>query len=112
MPRIPNHEKAIIDIDKIRLYCLNPFHPTGKNKARIFRNILGLTMEDSEWLSNQILIGLATNDAHTGTSDKYGKRYTIRIRIRNLEKEAMVITGWIIKKDEDFPRLTTCYIKL
>ncbi len=67
-------------------------------------------MEDSEWLCNMILTGLATSEAQTGLSDKYGKRYTVRIRIRKLEKEAMVTTGWIIKKNEDFPRLTTCYI--
>ena len=34
--KIPNAELAIVDIRKLRDYCLNPAHDEGKHKARLF----------------------------------------------------------------------------
>ena len=31
--KIPNAERAIVDIRKLRGYCLNPQHVKGKHKA-------------------------------------------------------------------------------
>jgi hypothetical protein len=39
--KLPNAERAFVDIEKLRGYCLNPYHIRGKNKARIFSSILG-----------------------------------------------------------------------
>jgi hypothetical protein len=36
MARLPNSERAILDIRKIEDYCLNPEHPRGRHKARLF----------------------------------------------------------------------------
>lgn len=48
--QIPNCERAIVDIVKLRDYCLNLDHIRGRHKARIFRNALGLTMDDANLL--------------------------------------------------------------
>jgi hypothetical protein len=40
-----------------------------------------------------------------------GKRFSVIMKIRIFEKEAFVTTGWIIKIGENFPRLTSCYVK-
>jgi hypothetical protein len=45
---IPNGELAIVDIRKLRDYCPNLNHNTGKHKARLFLYILGITAEDAE----------------------------------------------------------------
>ena len=108
---LPNYEQAFIAIEKLADYCLNPFHPVGKDKAIVFKSALGLTDQDASFLEEAILNALPESESVIEREDQYGKRYTVDIKIRNLEKEAMVRTGWIIKKDEDFPRLTTCYIK-
>jgi hypothetical protein len=34
--RLPNGERAIVDIRKLREYCLNPLHLRGHNKARAY----------------------------------------------------------------------------
>jgi hypothetical protein len=47
---IPNAENAIVDIRKLRDYCLNPEHENGKHKARLFASILGMTADDAEEL--------------------------------------------------------------
>jgi len=33
---IPNAERAVVDIRKLRDYCLNPLHDDGKHKAQLF----------------------------------------------------------------------------
>ena len=30
---LPNYEKAFLAIEKLADYCLNPFHPVGKDAA-------------------------------------------------------------------------------
>jgi hypothetical protein len=35
--RLPHGDEAILDIRKIQDYCLNPSHPRGRHKARVFR---------------------------------------------------------------------------
>ena len=52
---IPNAENAIVDIRKLRDYCLNPEHRTGKHKARLFKSTLGMMAEDAPQL-RQILL--------------------------------------------------------
>ena len=47
---IPNAENAVVDIRKLRDYCLNPEHDDGKHKARLFSSILGMTPDNAEKL--------------------------------------------------------------
>ena len=53
--RLPNAEHAAIDIEKLKDYCLNPEHPKGKHKARVFYEKLGLTRNDAELLRELVL---------------------------------------------------------
>lgn len=108
---LPNHKRAFIALEKLSDYCLNPFHPVGKDKAIVFKSVLNLTQKDDVFLKTAILKGLAINEAIEGIEDNYGKRYSVDIKISNLDKEAKIRTGWIIKKGESFPRFTTCFIK-
>ncbi len=85
MKLLPNHEQAIIEVEKLRDYCLSPRHPTGKNKARVFQSALGMNISDAEILKNQIMIQIAQNEVVDGIKDKYGKRYAVPVRIRNLD---------------------------
>jgi len=43
--------------------------------------------------------------------DDYGARYSVEVRITLNDRSAIVCTGWIIRAGEEFPRLTTCYVK-
>lgn len=52
---IPNAENAAVDIRKLRDYCLNLEHSTGKHKARLFLSTLGMTAENAPEL-RQILL--------------------------------------------------------
>lgn len=51
---LPNYAEAVIPEDKLSGYCLNEEHPVGKDKAYLFRTLLNLTAQDSNWLRQQI----------------------------------------------------------
>ena len=40
--RLPNADRAMIDLAKLRDYCLNPLHPEGKHTARVFAAVLNI----------------------------------------------------------------------
>jgi hypothetical protein len=106
---IPHAERAVVDIRKLRDYCLNPIHDEGQHKARLFATALGMTADDAEDLRMLLLHAVTTTDGQLGRRDAYGQRYTVDFLLVWRDKQAMVRSGWIIEHDADPPRLTTCY---
>jgi hypothetical protein len=45
--RLPRPERAVVDIAKIRDYYLNPKHPRGRHKAKVFASALGITQQNA-----------------------------------------------------------------
>jgi hypothetical protein len=77
---IPHADRAVVDIRKLRDYCLNPLHDEGQHKARVFAAVLGMTAADAavlrEWHGRQ----------------------------------ALIRSGWILELGSEVPRLTSCYV--
>ena len=107
--RVPNADRAFIDISKLRNYALNPTHRVGGHKARLFASLLGITINDAEALQNILLDISRAEEAALGELDEYGQRYTIDFLLTWQDKRTTVRSAWIIRPDEDFPRLVTCY---
>ena len=110
--RLPNAEEAIIAIEKLRDYCLNPEHPRGKHKARVFKSSLGLGAEDADELKKQIERKVLEGDCEEAGSDQYGRRYTMAFEMKRGDRAASIRTGWIIRTGEEMPRLTSCYVEV
>ena len=108
---LPNGDRAIVDITKLSDYCLNPMHEDGKHKARVFAAVLGLHRRDAEWLRARLLQAAISEPATKVAESRFGTLYMIDFRITALTGAAVVRSGWIIRYREDFPRLTTCYVK-
>ena len=51
---IPHADRAMVDIRKLRDYCLNPLHDEGQHKARVFAAALGITIADAEVLRDML----------------------------------------------------------
>jgi len=75
--KLPNAEYAVVDIRKLRDYCLNPMHDEGKHKARLFAAALGMTVNDADVLREILLQMIKTHDMQMGRRDAYGQRYTV-----------------------------------
>ena len=110
MPHLPNHENAIVDVRKLSDYCLNPRHPRGRHKARVFRDSLGLSERDALWLRDALIEGLKAADAELQANDRFGTRWRVDIAVRRHGAEAVVRTIWIIRTGEQQPRLVTCWV--
>ena len=109
---LPNVEKATINPNKLTGYALNPEHPVGGNKARVFESALGYNQSNANDLMNQIYEKLPQNEAILGKLDQYGQRYTSDIPITGPNGNTVnVRTGWIIKTGSDVPELTTIFVK-
>ncbi|MEO8435260.1 MAG: DUF6883 domain-containing protein [Pyrinomonadaceae bacterium] len=109
--QLPNCDKAVVEIEKLRNYSLNPNHPVGKHKARVFKAALGITLKEAQWLRDRALEIAVRNDAKSATASVFGEKYVIDCVIKYEEKSAVVRFCWIIEFDTDFPRLTSCYVK-
>jgi hypothetical protein len=108
---LPDARLATVDLRKLRDYALNPEHPRGKHKAKVFASVLGLASGDAEWLRDRILEGAREADAVPGVADEHGQRYVVDIPITTPEAVAIVRTAWIVRIGEAFARLASCYIR-
>ena len=108
--QMANGDQAVVDIAKLRDYCLNPDHRVGRFKARVFAAALGLTAADAPLVATWLVDAARHEDAQTGRKDSYGQRYTVDFSAKHRGHAARVRSCWIVLTAEDFPRLVTCYV--
>ncbi len=109
--RLPNSHKAVVEIEKLRDYSLNPNHPVGQHKARVFKAALGITLKDAEWLRELALELALSDDAKRSAASVFGEKYVIDSVVEHEGKSALIRFCWIMELGTDFPRLTSCYVK-
>ena len=102
--KLPNAERAFVDVAKLRDHCLNPNHPRGRHKARVFLAALGLTADDAEDLRATLLVVAGAEDASPSDRDAYGERYVVDFLMKGPTGQVQVRSAWIIRTGEDFPR--------
>lgn len=108
--KLPNGERAVVDIEKLKNYCLNQEHRRGCHKARVFAASLGMTIDNAEELRSVLLAAARNSDATLAERDEYGARYVVDFMASGPAGRAMIRSSWIIRRGEDFPRLTSCYV--
>lgn len=107
---LPNGDRAIVELTKLRDYCLNPSHLRGQHKARVFRAGLGLVQRDAAWMQARLLDAAARYPAQKGRRDSFGQRYVVDFEVSTDTGTANVRSSWIILTGENVPRLTSCFI--
>lgn len=108
--RLPDGDRAILDLRKLEDYCLNPQHPVGRNKARVFREALGIVQADAASLAEEFLEAARTTEAAPAGMDDWGPRWSVDIVVSRQDKRAMVRTIWMMRREEEFPRFVTCWV--
>lgn len=108
--KLPNGSRAELGT-KLEDYSLNPLHLEGRHKAHVFSSVLGITLEEIATLRAAVIVEAATSDdavarGHNG----FGEVFVLRFPMATARGSASVLTAWIVRDAEDFPRLTTCYI--
>jgi hypothetical protein len=108
--KLSNAQHAVVDQEKLTGYCLNFEHPRGRHKARVFASALGLTKDDSEELRKALLSAALSEDATPTEKDEYGQRYVLDFSMTRPAGQATIRSSWIVRRGEDFPRFTSCYV--
>lgn len=108
--RLPNGHQADIGT-KLEDYVLNPYHRSGRHKARVFQTVLGITRVNADVLRQALLHTAAASDRAEDRGDNgFGHEFVLRFPLSTHTGSATVLSAWIIRHGEAFPRLTTCYI--
>ena len=108
--RLPNAEHAIISIAKLRNYCLNENHKTGKDEAGVFRAALDMDENHAHELQARLAKAAQEEEASPRSFSAHGEQFNIEFRYTRQGKTTMIRCNWIILEEETVPRLTTCYV--
>ena len=109
--KLPNCHNAIVEIEKLRNYSLNPNHPVGKHKAKVFKAALGITLHEAEWLRERALEIALGDGARPDADSVFGEKYVIDSILEYQGRSALVRFSWMVEFGTDFPRLISCYVK-
>ena len=108
--KLPNGERADLGA-KLEEYVLNPLHHEGKHKAHVFESVLGINLANAHTLRRVLLDAATSSEQAEARGDNgFGAVYVLRFPVTTAKGTAIILSAWIIRHGEDFPRLTTCYI--
>ena len=108
--KLPNGDRADLGT-KLEDYTLNILHREGRHKARVFESILGITAGNADVLRRALLDAAASSEqVEAGGDSGFGNIYILRFPLSTAKGTGTVLSVWIVRHGEDFPRLTTCYI--
>ncbi len=102
--KLPNGDRADLG-SKIEDYALNPWHWEGRHKAWVFESVLGITLTNREVLREAILSTAENSEeAEPLGNNGRGEVYVLRFPLETPRGRAAVLTVWIVRDGEDFPR--------
>ena len=108
---LPNAEHAVIDPKKIYNYALDPDHPNGGPKARVFEAALGYNRSNGDQLITQIKEGVLQHPAEVFKVDKHGTHFRVDMPITGPNGITKTVrTGWVLDSGASTPRLATAFI--
>jgi hypothetical protein len=109
MARLPNGERALIPIEKLTAYCLNPDHPRGKDKARVFASVLGITQDRAYELADLVRHAAREGDVTKEATTVWGQYYRVDW-VMPSRLDVVLRTIWEIAPGEEIPRLVSVFI--
>jgi hypothetical protein len=108
--RLPHGALATVEIRKLVDYCLDPSHPRGHHKARVFQEVLGLTCDDAIWLRDAMLAAAKSADAVLLTTGVWGDQWRVDVQMTRQRRTVVVRSTWIIRTGEFRPRFVSCWV--
>ena len=87
---LPNSDQAVVDMQKLTNYCLNPAHSDEQHKAYVFQSALRIELEHAVELRDALLQAVKNYDAVPGKSNRHGQKYVIDFPMTRFEKLAVV----------------------
>ncbi len=101
---LPNGDRGIVDIQKLRAYCLNPQHTRGRHKARVFASV-GIREADAEELRTALIHAATNAEARLGMLNQYGQRNMIDSDMVRGSRTVKIRSTWIVLTGQSLPLL-------
>ncbi len=108
--RLLNGDRAIIPIEKLKGYCLNAEHPSGKHKARVFASALGITASNAGDLQELIVIAAVEGEVVQKAYTSFGQLWKVDWSVPNRD-QLVLRTLWETTSTSSTPRLISAFIK-
>jgi hypothetical protein len=108
--KLPNGNQAEISMQKLIGYCLNPEHPSGKHKARVFESALGITANDADILRELIQTAAIEGEVIQQVNTAFGQQFKVDWSIPDTDGVELR-TIWEITVNNLNPRLISAFIK-
>lgn len=108
--KLPNGELAIVPMEKLTGYCLNPNHSSGKHKARVFASALGITRQNADRLRELILRAAMEGEMIQQESTSFGQLYKVDWEVPN-DESVILRTLWEVRWNQVNPRLVSAFIR-
>jgi hypothetical protein len=107
--KLPNAQRAIVDLGKITDYLLNASHSDNGGKARFFGE-LGFARTEPVTLADALRTVAVEGDVVRHAESPHGRKFVVDGSIQAPRgRAAMVRTIWIVDVGQDAPRLVTAY---
>ncbi len=108
--RLASLGNLVLDLRKLEDYCLDPAHPRGRHKARVFQRVLGIERRDAQWLREALLANAPAAEAVEIGNDRFGLRLQADIPVARQGRTAMVRTLWMVERGVAGVRLVACWV--
>ena len=106
---LPNPDRAVVDPSKVRDYLLSHEHPVGRFKAVVFESV-GYHRSAWEKLQADLLAVAGLSGAVLKDTSLHGQKYELPAILKGpAGRDLSVITVWLVRRGEEFPRLITVY---
>jgi hypothetical protein len=107
---LPRGDQAVVDLEKLISYVLNPDHRLGRNKARVFKSAFGLTAADADVLAAALRSAAATRPAHLEREDAYGRHFSLNFEFAFAGRTAAIRSLWVVRTGEEAPRFVSAFV--
>jgi filamentous hemagglutinin len=107
--RLPHAEQAVVPLEKIEDYLLNPGHPIGGSKAAFFR-AFGFSREEWRLLAEALREHGRANPVAKAMSDEDGTTYLVEGPLETpFGRRPRLRTVWLVETGKLAPRFITAY---
>jgi hypothetical protein len=109
---LPRAREAVIPTDKLVGYALDPAHPRGRHKARVFAAALGISQSDWRYLHDQLLQAIVNAEVRGTRITPHGVLYDVVVLLDGLNGATQrVATIWLVVGDRP-PRLVSTWVDI
>ena len=107
--KLPNGERAIVDIGKLQGTALIRTIPVAETRHVCLHQLefAKRMRKNSERPSSR---RRATRKRRRGVANPFGQRYLVDFDLVREGRTIKIRSTWIVRAEEDLPRLTSCYV--